>query len=255
VSTLLEVREVTRSFGGVRAVDAVSFDVVAGSITALIGPNGAGKSSLFNIISGFLQPEQGTVRFSGNAIQRRPPHRIARAGLVRTFQNPRALTKMSVLENVLLAAPHHGGERLARVFATPRSARAQEAAAEREARRLLALVRLDHQADSYAGTLSGGERKLLDFARVLMTEPRMILLDEPMAGVNPTLAGQLLEHMLAVREESGLTFLLVDHDLDLLMRACDTVVVMNEGRILSTGTPDDVRRDERVIDAYLGTHA
>jgi neutral amino acid transport system ATP-binding protein len=255
VSTLLEVREVTRSFGGVRAVDGVSFDVVAGSITALIGPNGAGKSTLFNLISGFLRPEQGTVRFSGSAIQRRPPHRIARAGLVRTFQTPRALTKMSVLENVLLAAPHHGGERLARVFATPRSARAQEAAAEREARRLLALVRLDHQADSYAGTLSGGERKLLDFARVLMTEPRMILLDEPMAGVNPTLAGQLLEHMLAVREESGLTFLLVDHDLDLVMRACDTVVVMNEGRILSTGTPDDVRRDERVIDAYLGTRA
>jgi ABC-type branched-subunit amino acid transport system ATPase component len=255
VSTLLEVREVTRSFGGVRAVDGVSFDVVAGSITALIGPNGAGKSSLFNIISGFLRPEQGTVRFSGSAIQRRPPHRIARAGLVRTFQTPRALTKMSVLENVLLAAPRHGGERLARVFATPRSARAQEAAAEREARRLLALVRLDHQADSYAGTLSGGERKLLDFARVLMTEPRMILLDEPMAGVNPTLAGQLLEHMLAVREESGLTFLLVDHDLDLVMRACDTVVVMNEGRILSTGTPHDVRRDERVIDAYLGTRA
>ena len=255
MSGLLEVREVTRSFGGVRAVDAVSFDVAAGSITALIGPNGAGKSSLFNIISGFLRPEHGTVRFSGRAIQRRPPHRIARAGLVRTFQTPRALTKMSVLENVLLASPQHAGERLGRVFGTPRSARAQEETAEREARRLLALVRLDRQADAYAGTLSGGERKLLDFARVLMTEPRLILLDEPMAGVNPTLAAQLLEHMLAVREETGVTFLLVDHDLDLVMRACDTVVVMNEGRILTTGTPDEVRRDERVIDAYLGTHS
>jgi neutral amino acid transport system ATP-binding protein len=212
VSSLLEVREVTRTFGGVRAVDAVSFDVVEGSITALIGPNGAGKSSLFNIISGFLRPERGTVHFSGHAIERRRPHRIAQAGLVRTFQTPRALTKMSVLENVLLAG-------------------------------------------AYAGTLSGGERKLLDFARVLMTKPRLILLDEPMAGVNPTLAAQLLEHMLAVREESGVTFLLVEHDLDLVMRACDTVVVMNEGRILMTGTPDDVRRDERVIDAYLGTHA
>jgi ABC-type branched-subunit amino acid transport system ATPase component len=254
VSALLEVRDLTRSFGGVRAVDAASFDVVAGSITALIGPNGAGKSSLFNIVSGFLRPEHGTVHFSGNAIQRRPPHRIAEAGLVRTFQTPRALTKMSVLENVLLAAPHHAGERLGRVFATPRTARDQEQAAEREARLLLALVRLDHQADAYAGTLSGGERKLLDFARVLMTKPRLILLDEPMAGVNPTLAGQLLEHMLAVREERGVTFLLVEHDLDLVMRACDTVVVMNEGRILTTGTPDDVRRDERVIDAYLGTH-
>ncbi len=254
MSALLEVRDVTRSFGGVRAVDTASFDVVAGSITALIGPNGAGKSSLFNIVTGFLRPERGTVHFDGRAIQRRPPHRIAQAGLVRTFQTPRALTKMSVLENVLLAAPHHAGERLGRVFVTPRTARAQEEAAEGEARRLLALVRLDHQADAYAGTLSGGERKLLDFARVLMTEPRLILLDEPMAGVNPTLAGQLLEHMLAVREERGVTFLLVEHDLDLVMRACDTVVVMNEGRILTTGTPDDVRRDERVIDAYLGTH-
>ncbi len=255
MSALLEVRDVTRSFGGLRAVDAASFDVVEGSITALIGPNGAGKSSLFNILSGFLRPQRGTVRFFGKAIQRRPPHRIARAGLVRTFQTPRALTKLSVLENVLVAAPHNSGERLERVFATPRTVRAHEEAAEREARRLLALVGLDRHADAYAGTLSGGERKLLDFARVLMTEPRLILLDEPTAGVNPTLAAQLLKHMLALREERGVTFLLVEHDLDVVMRACDTVVVMNEGRILTTGTPDEVRRDERVVDAYLGSHA
>ena len=252
---LLEVRDVTRRFGGVHAVEAASFDVAEGSITALIGPNGAGKSSLFNIVSGFLRPERGTVRFAGRSIQRRPPHRIARAGLVRTFQTPRALTKLSVLENVLVAAPRNSGERLERVFATPRTARAHEEAAEEEARRLLALVGLDHQADSYAGTLSGGERKLLDFARVLMADPRLILLDEPMAGVNPTLAAQLLQHILALRAERGVTFLLVEHDLDLVMRACDTVVVMNEGRILTTGTPDEVRRDERVVDAYLGSHA
>jgi branched-chain amino acid transport system ATP-binding protein len=252
---VLVLRGATVAYEREPVVEGVDGEVRAGQSVALIGPNGAGKSSLFNIISGFLRPEHGTVRFSGRAIQRRSPHRIARAGLVRTFQTPRALTKMSVLENVLLASPHHVGERLGRVFATPRTARAQEETAESEARRLLALVRLDHQADAYAGTLSGGERKLLDFARVLMTEPRLILLDEPMAGVNPTLAAQLLEHILAVREESGVTFLLVDHDLDLVMRACDTVVVMNEGRILTTGTPDAVRRDERVIDAYLGTHA
>ncbi|MCP9484436.1 MAG: ABC transporter ATP-binding protein [Gaiellaceae bacterium MAG52_C11] len=250
--TLLEVRGLTRSFGGVRAVDEASFDVAAGSITALIGPNGAGKSTLFNIVSGFLRAERGTVRFAGRAMQRRTPHRIARAGLVRTFQTPRALTKLSVLENVLLAAPHHPGERLGRVFATPRAVRSHEAAAEREARRLLELVRLDRHADEYAGTLSGGERKLLDFARVLMTEPRLILLDEPMAGVNPTLGGQLLEHILELREERGVAFLLIEHDLDLVMRASDTVVVMNEGRILTVGTPDEVRRDERVVDAYLG---
>ena len=255
MTALLEVRDVTRTFGGVRAVDGASFDVEAGSLTALIGPNGAGKSSLFNVVSGFLRPERGTVRFDGRAIQRRAPHRIARAGLVRTFQTPRALTRLSVLENVLLAAPHHAGERLGRVFATPGASRTDERAAEREARRLLSLVRLEGQSDAYAGTLSGGERKLLDFARVLMTEPKLILLDEPMAGVNPTLATQLLEHIQELREERGVTFLLVEHDLDLVMRACDTVVVMNEGRILTTGTPDEVRTDQRVVDAYLGTHA
>ena len=255
MTALLEVRDVSRSFGGVRAVDGASFDVAPGSLTALIGPNGAGKSSLFNIVSGFLRPERGTVRFEGRAIQRRAPHRIARAGLVRTFQTPRALTRLTVLENVLLAAPHHTGERLGRVFATPGNARADERAAEQEARRLLALVRLDRHADDYAGTLSGGERKLLDFARVLMTKPKLILLDEPMAGVNPTLSAQLLEHMQAVRAERGVTFLLVEHDLDVVMRACDTVVVMNEGRILTSGTPDEVRLDQRVVDAYLGTHA
>jgi neutral amino acid transport system ATP-binding protein len=252
--TLLEVRGLTRSFGGIRAVDEASFDVAAGSITALIGPNGAGKSTLFNIVSGFLRAERGTVRFAGRAMQRRTPHRIARAGLVRTFQTPRALTKLSVLENVLLAAPAHPGERLGRVFATPRATRSHEAAAEREARRLLELVRLDRHAHDYAGTLSGGERKLLDFARVLMTEPRLILLDEPMAGVNPTLGAQLLEHILELREQRGVTFLLIEHDLDLVMRASDTVVVMNEGRILTVGTPDEVRRDQRVVDAYLGAH-
>ncbi len=250
--SLLEVRSLTRSFGGVRAVDEASFDVEAASITALIGPNGAGKSSLFNIVSGFLRAERGTVRFAGRALRRQTPHRIARAGLVRTFQTPRTLTKLSVLENVLLAAPHHPGERLVRVFATPRFARSHEAIAEREARRLLELVRLDRHADDYAGTLSGGERKLLDFARVLMTEPRLILLDEPMAGVNPTLGAQLLEHILELREQHGVAFLLIEHDLDLVMRASDTVVVMNEGRILTVGTPDEVRRDERVVDAYLG---
>ncbi len=252
--SLLEVRGVTRTFGGVRAVDNASFDVAAGSITALIGPNGAGKSSLFNIVSGFLRAERGSVTFAGRTIERRAPHRIAQAGLVRTFQTPRALTKMSVLENVLLAAPHHPGERLGRVFATPRTTRSHESGAEREARRLLKLVRLDRQADDYAGTLSGGERKLLDFARVLMTEPRLILLDEPMAGVNPTLGRQLLEHIVEVRGKRGVTFLLIEHDLDLVMRASDTVVVMNEGRILTAGTPDEVRSDERVVDAYLGSH-
>ena len=159
-----------------------------------------------------------------------------------------------MLENVLLAAPRHVGERLGRVrVAADGEGRRKGRGAQ--ARRLLALVRLDPHADAYAGTLSGGERKLLDFVRVLMTQPKLILSRRADGGVNPTLAAQLLEHMQAVREERGVTFLLVEHDLDLVMRACDTVVVMNEGRILTAGTPDEVRLDQRVVDAYLGTHA
>src|SRR5439155_26854350 len=182
----------------------------------------------------------------------RSPHWIARAGLVRTFQTPRALTRMTVVENVLLAAPRHPGERLTGVLARPRAARRREAEARRRAAELLALVRLDGEADALAGTLSGGQRKLLDLVRALMAEPRLLLLDEPMAGVTPALRGELLEHILALRERDGVTLLIVEHDLDFVMRASDRVVVMNDGRVIADGTPDEVRADERVVDAYLG---
>jgi neutral amino acid transport system ATP-binding protein len=249
VSARLEVQDVVRAFDGVRAVDGATLLVEPNSITGLIGPNGAGKSTLFNCVSGFLRPQAGRVLLDGRRIDRRSPHRIARAGLVRTFQTPRTLARMTVLENVLLAAPRHPGEQLGGALA----GRRREREARVRAHGLLELVRLDGDADSLAGTLSGGQRKLLDLVRALMAEPRMLLLDEPMAGVSPTVRVQLLEHILGLRAREGLTFLIVEHDLDFVMRACDRVVVMNDGRVIADGTPDEVRVDERVVDAYMGT--
>jgi neutral amino acid transport system ATP-binding protein len=249
---ILAVREVIRAFDGLRAVDGASFDVEQGSITALIGPNGAGKSTLFNVVSGFLSADRGTVRFEGRRIDRAASHRIARRGLVRTFQVPRALTRLSVLDNVLLAARDHPGERLTGLLLRPARTRARERHAHRRARELLELFGLERHARDYAGVLSGGQRKLLDFARVLMAEPRLVLLDEPMAGVNPVLGRQLLEHVLQLRAQGGMTFLFVEHDLDVVMEASDRVIVMNEGRVIASGTPAEVRSDKRVVDAYLG---
>ncbi len=250
---ILEVSGVVRTFGGLRAVDGASLEVAPGSITALIGPNGAGKSTLFNVVSGFVSPESGTVRFEGQRIDRHAPHRIAQRGLVRTFQVPRALTRLSVLDNVLVAAAKHPGERLSGLVLSTRRTRTRERRARERATELLELVRLDGYAADYAGVLSGGQRKLLDLARVLMAEPRLVLLDEPMAGVNPALGRQLVEHVLQLRKDVGLTFLFVEHDLDVVMEASDRVIVMNEGRVIATGTPPEVRADARVVDAYLGT--
>jgi branched-chain amino acid transport system ATP-binding protein len=243
---LLDVRDVAHAFGGVRAVDGATFDVEAGSITGLIGPNGAGKSTLFNCISGFLRPRSGRVSMDGRRIDRLPAHRIARAGLVRTFQTPRALIRMTVAENVILATPRHPGERLGRL------GRSREREAETRTAELLALVGLDGHAQALAGTLSGGQRKLLDLIRALMVEPRLLLLDEPMAGVNPTTRVQLLQHIRDLRDRDGITLLIVEHDLDFIMGASDRVIVMNDGRVIADGTPEEVRGDERVVDAYLG---
>jgi neutral amino acid transport system ATP-binding protein len=246
VTALLEVRDVAHAFGGVRAVDGATLDVEAGSITGLIGPNGAGKSTLFNCVSGFLRPRSGRVSMDGRRIDRLPPHRIARGGLVRTFQTPHALTRMTVAENVLLATPRHPGERLGR------RGRERERDARARTAELLALVGLDTHTDELAGTLSGGQRKLLELVRALMAEPRLLLLDEPMAGVSPALRVELLQHIRDLRDRDGITLLIVEHDLDFVMGASDRVIVMNDGRVIAEGTPDEVRGDERVIDAYLG---
>ena len=252
MTPLLEVEGLGKSFGGVAAVRDASFTVGEGSITALIGPNGAGKTTVFNLVSGFLGSDRGRITFAGQRIDRRRGDTIARAGLVRAFQAARVLPRMSVLDNMLLAAPRQPGERLVAALLTPRRVARRERDVRQRADELLELVRLSHLAGAYAGTLSGGQRKLLELGRALMVEPRMILLDEPMAGVAPVLAEQLLEHIRELRERRGVTVLVIEHDMDVVMSISDRVIVMDEGRVIVEGPPEAIQRDERVIEAYLG---
>jgi len=249
---LLEVEGLDKHFGGVAAVRDASFAVAEGSITALIGPNGAGKTTMFNLVSGFLRPDRGTVRFAGQRIERWRADAIARAGLVRAFQAARVLTRMRVLDNMLLAAQHQPGERLVTTLLAPGRVARREREVRERAEELLSLVRLSHLSGAYAGTLSGGQRKLLELGRALMVEPRMILLDEPMAGVAPVLGEQLLDHIRELRERRGVTVLVVEHDMDVVMSISDRVIVMDEGHVIAEGPPDAIQRDERVIEAYLG---
>jgi branched-chain amino acid transport system ATP-binding protein len=250
---ILSVAEVVKRFGGIRAVDGASLDVKEKSITALIGPNGAGKTTLFNVMTGFYRGERGAIRFAGRPILGLPPHAIARLGMVRTFQITKALARMPVIDNMMLAAPDQPGEKLRNFLFRPGTSARREQEVRTQAMELLDLFDLARLADEYAGTLSGGQRKLLELARALMTEPRMLLLDEPMAGINPTLGRRLLEHMRTLRAERGVTFLFIEHDMEMVMGFADRVIVMADGRVIAEGTPEEVRRDQRVIDAYLGS--
>ena len=241
-----------KRFGGILAVDGATFDVAEGSVTALIGPNGAGKTTLFNVITGFYRADRGSTRLHGREIVRRPPYVIARLGMVRTFQITKALARMPVIDNMTLAAPDQPGEHLVNLIVRPGASRRREREVRERADELLEVFQLERLRDEYAGVLSGGQRKLLEFARALMAEPKMLLLDEPMAGINPTLGARLLEHMHTLREERGMTFLFVEHDMEVVMGHSDRVIVMAEGKVIASGPPDEVRRDRKVIDAYLG---
>ena len=252
MTALLEVEGLDKSFGGVAAVRDATFTVAEGSITALIGPNGAGKTTVFNLVSGFLPADRGRITFGGQRIDRRRGDAVARAGLVRAFQAARVLTRMSVMDNMLLAAPRQPGERLPLALLAPGRVRRREREVRQRAEELLHLIRLSHLVEAYAGTLSGGQRKLLELGRALMVEPRMILLDEPLAGVAPVLAEQLLDHIRELRERRGVTVLVIEHDMDVVMSVSDRVVVMDEGHVIAEGPPEAIQRDERVIEAYLG---
>ncbi|MBV8565013.1 MAG: ABC transporter ATP-binding protein [Methylobacteriaceae bacterium] len=249
---ILVVEDVHKSFGGVRAVAGASFALQRGAITALIGPNGAGKTTLFDLITGFAAPDAGAIRFEGKPIEGLPPHSVTRRGLVRTFQLTRVFAAMTVLDNMMLAGRGQPGEGLLQLIA--RRTAGQRVEGEVRERALAALHRfdLDGKAGDYAGTLSGGQRKLLELARALMTDPTLVLLDEPMAGVNRVLGSRLLDDVEELRRTAGMTFLFVEHDMDIVMRRADHVIVMAEGAVIAEGSPDAIRADPRVIDAYLG---
>jgi ABC-type branched-subunit amino acid transport system ATPase component len=249
---LLEVRDVVKRFGGIRAVDGTTLDVERGSVSALIGPNGAGKTTLFNVITGFYPGERGSVCFQGRQIFRHPPYVIARLGMVRTFQITKALARMPVIDNMMLAAPDQPGEKLWNLVTRRAAVQRREQEVRAQALETLELFNLDSLANDYAGTLSGGQRKLLEFARALMAEPQLLLLDEPMAGINPVLGRRLLDHMQELRAKRGITFLFIEHDMEVVMRHADRVIVMAEGRVIADGKPEEVRKDKHVIDAYLG---
>jgi len=250
-SASLELHGVTRRFGGHSAVDDVSFRVRPGSITGLIGPNGAGKTTLFNLIAGALPPTAGRIALGETRLDGQPPHRILRAGVARTFQIPRPFAAMTVLENVMLAGQDQPGERFWTNWLRPGTVAAGERALRERARELIDFVGLGALLGAPARVLSGGQRKLLELARALMTAPRLLLLDEPAAGVNPVLLDEIAERIVALNR-TGTTVLMVEHNLDLVMRLCRPVLVMAAGRLLLEGDPETVRADARVQAAYLG---
>jgi ABC-type branched-subunit amino acid transport system ATPase component len=252
---LLDVEGVVKRFGGIRAVDGASFAIGDGSITALIGPNGAGKTTLFNVMTGFYRGDRGSVRLAGEEVLHLPAFAIARRGMVRTFQITKALAAMPVIDNMMLAAPDQPGERFRNVVFRMGAVRAREREVREQGLELLDVFNLADLADHYAGTLSGGQRKLLELARALMARPKLLLLDEPMAGINPTLGRRLLDHMQRLRREQGVTFLFIEHDMEVVMNHADRVIVMAEGRVIADGEPHEVRQDAAVIDAYLGGSA
>jgi len=251
-TAVLNVRELLCEFGGLRAVDRCSLDVRPGTITGLIGPNGAGKTTLFNIITGFIRPNSGRVYFEGCDITNLPPYRIFQRGLVRTFQIPREHFSMTVLENLMLVPYGQAGEHIGNAWLRPARVRAEEERHRAKAFEVLEFIQLEHMAYESAGRLSGGQKKLLELGRTLMADPRLVLLDEPAAGVNRTLMQRLTDNVEYLRRERGITFLLIEHDMNLVMRLCDPVIVMSEGAYLMEGKPDEVQNDPRVLEAYLG---
>ncbi|MDB9403118.1 ABC transporter ATP-binding protein [Microcystis sp. CS-574] len=248
---LLSAKGLSKSFGGIRAVNNAYLDVPQGSITGLIGPNGAGKTTLFNLLSNFIRPDKGEVFLDGQPIHQLPPYQIALKGCVRTFQVARVLSRLTVLENMLLASPGQTGENFLKVWFQGAKIRQQEQENRAKALDILDSIGLGEKAHDYAGALSGGQRKLLEIGRALMTEPKLILLDEPAAGVNPTLIAQINDHIIEWNRQ-GITFLIIEHNMDVIMSLCHHVWVLAEGTNLADGIPSEIQKNERVLKAYLG---
>ncbi|MBW2311863.1 MAG: ABC transporter ATP-binding protein [Deltaproteobacteria bacterium] len=249
---MLKIEEVVKSFGGLTAVCECSLEVSEGSITGLIGPNGAGKTTLFNVITGHYKPERGRIIFQGEDINGLAPHKIFQRKIYRTFQITREFSQMTVIENLMFVPEGQVGERIWNTWFRASGVKKQEKAIHEKAIEVLEFVELIDLKDEYAGSLSGGQKKLLELAKSLMADPKMVLLDEPGAGVNPTLMRKLIANIRKLCEEKKITFFLIEHDMDLVMSLCNPVIVMSEGKKLAEGTPEEIKKDERVLEAYLG---
>ncbi|MFQ5971825.1 MAG: ABC transporter ATP-binding protein [Alphaproteobacteria bacterium] len=248
---MIQVIDLVKDFGGLHAVDGVSFEVEDGTITGLIGPNGAGKTTTFNMIAGSLSPTSGRVLFGDQRIDGRPTYEVFRRGLVRTFQIPRPFAELTVLENLMMVPKGQLGEKFWNTWLRPAGVRAQERELRDRAREILAFLQLEHLAAEAAKNLSGGQLKLLELGRALMSEPTTILLDEPGAGINPTLLAQIVDR-IAELNQRGITFLIIEHNMDLVMNLCHPILVMANGKLLMQGDADSVRLDARVLEAFLG---
>ncbi|MCC2111223.1 MAG: ABC transporter ATP-binding protein [Hyphomicrobiales bacterium] len=249
---MLELDTLKMRFGGFYAVDGCSFRVETGSITGLIGPNGAGKTTVFNMIAGALKPSSGNVRFNGRDVTGFAPHELFRLGVVRTFQIPHEFARLTVIENLMTVPPGQPGEKLRANWAFRRRVRGHEAEIRERAQWVLDFLELSHLRDERAGNLSGGQKKLLELGRTMMTDAKLVLLDEPAAGVNRTLLKKLIENIKRLNTELGYTFCVIEHDMDMIADLCDPVICMAQGSVLTQGAFADVRADPRVLEAYLG---
>jgi len=252
MAPMIEVRNVSKRFSRLLAVDDCSLAVEAGSITGLIGPNGAGKSTLFNIIAGRYAPDEGHVLLDGKDVTGWQPHELFAAGLVRTFQIPHEFAHMTTMENLMMVPANQSGENLLSAWFRPSLVRSEERKVQKRAEEVLEFLKLTHVRNELAGNLSGGQKKLLELGRTMMTEPRVVLLDEIAAGVNRTLLVDLADNILRLNRELGYTFFLIEHDMDLIAQLCDPVIVMAQGTVMTQGSIEQIRSDERVVEAYFG---
>ena len=251
-NNILTIENLSKSLDGIQAVNNCTFNVSNGSITGLIGPNGAGKTTVFNLITGFLSPDNGTVSFQENRIDKNPTHNIFKKGLVRTFQIPRELKKMTVLENLLVVPKDQIGEHIWSTIFSFNKIQKQEEININKDKYILAFIRLNHLSNEYAGNLSTGQKKLLELARTLMSDPSLVLLDEPVAGVNPTLVNDLMDNIRRSNEELGITFLIIEHNMNFIMNLCNPIIVLSNGAKIAEGTADEIKSDQSVVNAYLG---